>query len=424
MKRKESIMPRGRLIGLLLCLLLAVGGLTGCPTFDKTIEDDADTSDDDNDDNDSATDDDDDDNDNDDTAPGFGDYVLWAMGRDQQTDAGVLLVSDGESWFNYPLSPDLPGESWNLIAGGASAVGRGMLVGNIDQDGSSLGFGLRVKENALTPEVPSFQSDDWEVSGVSFLPSGTATLGWIVATDLDDQVGAIFRLSTDDWNQEDITFTGEKWSLAAISMLDQYTGFAFGSITVISQSKTNGLALRKSGSTWVRKSLLPGLLNSWALKDGQMVDETNVWAVGAEEKLVGKNSGLVLHGDGADDWSQFDVPDIGSQNWLLNSVSFVSPIFGFAVGDDLDNDEGVILVFDGPVESTSWEKMTVLGLANTWSAQQVEMRSNTDGYLVGYTIDTKQGLLLHFNGDAWKVVSLDSVYQSSDWMLSGFAFVP
>jgi hypothetical protein len=396
--------------------------LTGCPSWDKAIDEEQPAGDDD-DDNDASPADDDDDND-DSTPLNLADFRLWAVGRDEAAAKGVLLVSNGDEWLSFPIDGDLPSNDWELTAASASGAGVGALVGRAALDAGAVGFGVTAADNAFDFAVPSYSSQNWTLSDVDRLAGGKATLGFAVGADAQNQRGVVFREASGVWTSETVNGPANShWSLSAVSMLSQYDGYAFGQQKQVGETKTAGLVVVKGASAWTVQVLNAGLLNSYSLAGGQAVDQDNIWAVGEENPVLGNAKGLIVYSAGDGNWAKKTVPSVGSDNWSLVSVGFAAPDFGFAVGNDSAAQKGVILMLDGPPASTAWQQIPVLFFDDRWTASRVLMAAANEGYIVGRDLDAQEGLILKFADSAWRRVDRVS-YNSSDWRLSGIAAVP
>ena len=135
---------------------------------------------------------------------------------------------------------------------------------------------------------------------------------------------------------------------------------------------------------------------------------TDVWAVGAfTPGLNAPLNALAHHFDGTR-WTAFQLPNVGSQQNILQAVSMPGPGKAWAVGDFIDGNfvqQTLIQHFDGtawsvvPSPSPGAEQNILYGVAAI---------TDTDVWAVGGSEDANSlwhTLTMHWNGSTWTVVN-------------------
>ena len=185
---------------------------------------------------------------------------------------------------------------------------------------------------------------------------------------------------------------------------------ATGSITRI---------LRWNGSSFsvVPSPSVPGVTNY--LNDIVAVSASNIWAVGytytgSYPNYVRKPLALRWNGSV---WSIVPMPDLGTQNATLNTVTATGSSNVWAIGNSVDSSGGAV----GPISfrwnGTSW---TQVPMAIPPSYYKVAMNgsaaiASNDVWAVGnytYVDGDTRPLAFHWNGSAWSIVPTP---YSSDW---------
>lgn len=122
--------------------------------------------------------------------------------------------------------------------------------------------------------------------------------------------------------------------------------------------------------------------------------------------------------------ASIDPPKVSS-NWGLSAVHFVSSHNGWAVGQDIENGRGVILLFsdrswrliDTPSVVTPPELSLGWGLSavhSNWAVGQYEYKPDPEHQP---NLINSRGVILHYSGGSWTSIMPPDV--SSDWGLSG-----
>ncbi len=129
------------------------------------------------------------------------------------------------------------------------------------------------------------------------------------------------------------------------------------------------------------------------------------WAVGATDWNsfwdVPQGSGLILHYQSGQ-WSPITPPDVGSANWILNSVCFPSADEGWAVGQNNVNGQGVMLHY----AAGSWSVSDLSGLGlDSLKLMSVHFLTPAEGWAAGYGDQDGVffGVLLHYSDGSWSL---------------------
>ncbi len=182
--------------------------------------------------------------------------------------------------------------------------------------------------------------------------------------------------------------------LNSVYMLSPNDGWAVGS----HQGSTDPLILHYTGGQWQRignptggqlQLSFPWLTQIW------MVSPTEGWAVGNYTDFNNALFGLILHFTGGIWTVQKTLPSTH-----LNGLVMLSASDGWAVGDNGDQQQSVLLHYSGG----AWTSVPLAG----HSLNQIVMTSPTDGWIV----ESSQfdGPVWHYNGTTWTALSIPGMY--------------
>ncbi len=230
--------------------------------------------------------------------------------------------------------------------------------------------------------VPPNVSSDWGLSAVHFFSSDG---GWAVGRDSENGRGVILFFSDGSWTSVRLPYVSSDWGLSGV-----HFRWAVGQ----DLENGTGVILHFSGGSWT--SILPPDVGSsnWGLSAVHYLSSKEAWAVGRD---IENGTGVLLHFlDGS--WTPEIPPDVGSLDWGLSSVDFISPDEGWAVGEDFQNGTGVLLHYlDGswtseplPNPSPDWA---------SWGLSGIHLISRTSGWAVGHASDGSnlKGILLRYS---------------------------
>ena len=154
-----------------------------------------------------------------------------------------------------------------------------------------------------------------------------------------------------------------------------------------------------------------------------------IWAVGQDSA---NGRGVILRFSGGVPWTSVPPPDVGSSDWGLSAVRYISLHEAWAVGQDFANGIGVLLHYlkTAGQEVGSWTSVSPPPLvvsSNNWGLSSVDFTSSNEGWAAGQDITNGTGVLLHYLKTAgqevgsWTSVSPPAV--SSNWELSGIDLI-
>ncbi len=159
---------------------------------------------------------------------------------------------------------------------------------------------------------------------------------------------------------------------------------------------------------WPSASIAPPKVSSnWGLSAVHFVSSDNGWAVG--EDIENGRGVILLFSDRS--WRSIRPPEVSS-NWGLSSVHF-----NWAVGQDQENMKGVILHYSGG----SWTSIVPPDVSSNWGLSAVRSLRSGEAWAVGEDLENKRGVLLHFINGSW--TSEPTPVVSSNWGLSSVDFV-
>ena len=167
------------------------------------------------------------------------------------------------------------------------------------------------------------------------------------------------------------------------------------------------------GLIWPSLSVPPPDVSSdWGLSAVNFISSDQGWAVGQD--LQNQRGVLLYFSD--DTWTSVIPPGVSS-NWGLSSIHLISSGQGWAVGQDLENKKGVLLHFSGGSRTS----VSPPDVSSDWGLSAVHFISSDQGWAVGQDLQNKRGVLLYFSGGSWTSVTPPDV--SSDWGLSAVDFI-
>ncbi len=160
----------------------------------------------------------------------------------------------------------------------------------------------------------------------------------------------------------------------------------------------------------------PSVSSNWSVNSVHFTSPNEGWAVGNDNNT----RGVLLHYvNGL--WTSVTPPDMPkvpdmSDNWWLESVHFTSPSEGWAVGPDYRNGTGVLLHYSGG----TWAVVTPPDSSTTWGLNGVYFPSPDEGWAVGSDYANFKGVLLHYSEGSWTFVT--PAVESLTWSLQGVYF--
>jgi len=206
--------------------------------------------------------------------------------------------------------------------------------------------------------------------------------------------------STDTGYGNDVTFTtlGSTTSTLTLS-----------TSTTTPISKITATAASGSNLIWRFLNVMPpNVSTNWGLSSVHFPLSDKGWAVGQDFE---NQRGVILYFSDYS-WTFIPPPKVSS-NWGLSAVHFI-----WAVGQDLENGSGVILRFTG----TSWTSVPLsnINISSNWGLSAVRFISSGEAWAVGTDFANETGVILHFLNGLWTSVSPPTV--SSNWGLSSVDF--
>lgn len=265
------------------------------------------------------------------------------------------------------------------------------------------------------PEV----SNGWELSGVCFTSPDD---GWAVGYDWENGRGVLLRYSGGSWMSLDTSAIIQPseswdWGLSSVHFVSATEGWAVGT----DECNAAGVLLHYRDGSWVSVPP-PEVSESWGLSSVHFTAPGEGWAVGKDEA---NGSGVLLHYSNGS-WSPYDASSVISSEtsweWELSSVHFTSPMEGWAVGYDWDNEKGILLSYlDGVWRSKNTPNMG----GSDWGLTSVHLTSSTEGWAVGWKYDwdadVGEGVLLKYSNGSWSAKTPPKV-SGSEWGLSSVHF--
>jgi hypothetical protein len=242
-----------------------------------------------------------------------------------------------------------------------------------------------------TAVVPSAINEMLELQGVHFT---SADEGWAVGRD--SYQGALLHYQNGIWTQIVSPTVSEDWHLTSVHFTSTDEGWAVG----YDFNNNRGVLLHYHNGTWT--SVDPPVVGTewwewWGLVAVHFTSADEGWAVGNQPD---NNRGILLHYHNGT-WTSVDPPSM-SGGFELYGVHFTSANEGWAVGNDTENDRGLLLHYQSgtwttvapPTVSTGW-----------WELTAVHFTSVDEGWAVGNNISEDRAVLLHYRNGTWMRVT-------------------
>ena len=211
--------------------------------------------------------------------------------------------------------------------------------------------------------------------------------------------------------------------LNGVTVLSACDAWAVG--TTRSSGVSQTLIEHWDGSSWtVVPSPSPGTTGN-GLASVNAVSPSNIWAVGAFSASAADRT-LILHWDGTS-WAQVPSPSPGSSFSELAAVRAVSASDAWAVGDYSSAAGGgnktLILHWNG----TTWARVPSPNPGLGDDLTGVAAASASNAWAVGFSIvgaaanasQTAQALVLHWNGSTWTTAAVPPPAPGSSTLLNG-----
>jgi hypothetical protein len=230
-----------------------------------------------------------------------------------------------------------------------------------------------------TAVVPSAINEMLELQGVHFT---SADEGWAVGKD--SYQGALLHYQNGIWTQIVSPTVSEDWHLTSVHFTSTDEGWAVG----YDFDNNRGVLLHYHNGTWT--SVDPPVVGTewwewWGLMAVHFTSADEGWAVGNQPD---NNRGVLLHYHNGT-WASVDPPSM-SGGFELYGVHFTSANDGWAVGNDTENDRGLLLHY----QSGTWTRIAPPTVSENWDLASVHFTSATEGWAVGAS--DENGVLLHF----------------------------
>ena len=146
--------------------------------------------------------------------------------------------------------------------------------------------------------------------------------------------------------------------------------------------------------------LPPDVSTRWTLSAVHFTSPDEGWAVGED---LSNQKGILLH-NLRGSWIVV-TPNVLSGSWRLNSVHFMSPDEGWAIGEDQENNRAIVLRYS----NTSWITIPLPEVSAHWKLLGIHFASLDRGLSVGYDYTKNKPVLINFerpNGDySWEFLS-------------------
>ncbi len=122
--------------------------------------------------------------------------------------------------------------------------------------------------------------------------------------------------------------------------------------------------------------------------DWELLDLRFFWAVGQD---LENQRGVLLHfANGS--WASVDLPSVSS-DWGLSAIDFGSPHEGWAAGRDFANKSGALLHYS----NGSWTSVEPPGVSTDWGLSAIDFISSNGGWVAGQDFENKRGVLIFFS---------------------------
>ena len=264
----------------------------------------------------------------------------WAVGNDW-LEKGVLLHHSNGRWRNI-TAPNVNPEGWELngvhfidSTEGWAVGWAGSMVEETERRWVLLHYYNGSWKNVIPPDL---NLEYWELYGVHFTSSNQ---GWVVGSDWINGRGVLLHYSDGSWEEVDPVPVSSFWWLNSVHSTSPEEGWAVGS----DWEKGKGVLLHYSNGSW--EEVDPPLVSSfWELNSVHFTSPEEGWAAGEITSPDWTTiTGFLIHYSNGS-WITATPPEVSS-NWGINSVHFVSPNEGWAVGTDWESwvPKGVLLKY-------------------------------------------------------------------------------
>ncbi len=325
----------------------------------------------------------------------------WAAGQDLRYQTGFLLHYLNGSWT--PAGLPYTSVNWFLTDIHFTSPNEGWIVG-VDNSYFSTNKGLLfhyVNGSWVNINAPNV-SQVWRLSGVHFINPNE---GWAVGEDITNQIGVFLHYTNGTWTIVTPPSLNSPWWMNDIQMVSTNEGWAVG------KGKDGGILLHYQNGTWtVVNPVNDPFVDASTFQGIHFTSPNEGWIVG-QGYLTGGfyTEGLLLHYLNGS-WKTYPPPDI-NMNWVLNSIYFMSPYEGWAVGYDMANQRGVLLRFSETISTPNTPTGPISGNPGISYFYSTGGSSSDIGHSVEYQFDWK--------GDGSDLSPWGSSTQSKTWTAGG-----
>ncbi len=325
--------------------------------------------------------------------------VLLAMALVTASGVARASASSCENWTG--MQPPSPGDQSGLS--GVTAAG----PCNVWAVGSSLNASA---EQVLTL-AEHWNGTGWKVvptpstdANSNFLRSAAAVSGrdiWAVGESGSQSF--ILRWNGTTWTQVPSPSPGSDFNdLSGVTATSAGTAWAVGQFSTGTGAQP--LVLRWNGITW-KRAVIPRVGSGGALESVVATSASNAWAVGLASTTGGRLRTLILHWNGQK-WSRVASPNPQPINAeiTLNGVAATSASNAWAVGEyqAASGGKNVILHWNGQ----AWKLVASPSPGTSPVLLAVAARSGTDAWATGSfsAAGGQKTLIVHWDGRAWRQV--------------------
>ncbi len=283
--------------------------------------------------------------------------------------------------------------------------------------GNSLGKSdILIYDNTQWQIDPGFSSTlTLTLRGIDMISTTTGVDGWAVGGEFKPDgttVGTLWQYNGAHWAEYNATDRPDA-IVHAVSMASSNQAWAlaagmYPNIITDTQIFAN-IIVKYNGSSWDWTHLdylnyltatLTQTLSIAPLQDLDMIDNTDGWAVGAENQIVRYRPG----GGGTYDWvdqptAVFANPAVGtSVTYTLYAVDMIDGSSGFIAGEKEDSTGHHPLVLSYDDDTGKWVEASLPAMGDV-SLRGIQVR-NTGSGLEGWAVGTN-GAALYFDGSSW-----------------------
>jgi len=334
-------------------------------------------------------------------------------GGNVTSDGGTPVTARGVCWDTSP----------NPVVGGINCTSDGTGTGSFISSIADLTANTQyyVRAYATNSTGPGYGSD------LTFTTSASTTSSLTLSTfKKSTPVSNITATAASGgglvWPAVSVTppNVSSNWGLSAVSFFSSDEGWAVGTDYSGGENNYKGVMLYFSDRSWA-SVFVPDVSSNWGLSSVHFI-----WAVGRDSA---NGKGVILRFWGGVPWTSVPPPDVGSSDWGLSAVRYISLHEAWAVGQDFANGIGVLLHYlkTAGQEVGSWTSVSPPPLvvsSSNWGLSSVDFTSSNEGWAAGQDITNGTGVLLHFLNGSWTSVSPPPlVVSSSNWGLSGIDLI-